>query len=124
MINTETIKFMKTLDTLASLLKNGIEPFQNATEDSFDTKIFYDQRTQLGFSDDEDTNAENLYKVVWDAFIDDASGHHDIICYCDDEDLDYEVRAFVSSDRSYIIVKLLRSDEYIEISNGEWNFIY
>ena len=42
MINLETIKFVRMLEEFAELSKNGIEPFENATEGTCCDKIFYD----------------------------------------------------------------------------------
>ena len=42
MINVETIKFVKMLDTLATLTKGGIFEFKNATENDYNSLIrFY-----------------------------------------------------------------------------------
>ena len=78
MINIETIKFRKMLDELAERSANGIEPFENATYESFDSKIFYDSKKL----------DEEGYKVVADACL--AFDHHDIVSYYDAHSFEYK----------------------------------
>lgn len=115
MINLETIKFVKMLDELATLSQNGIEPFENATEESFRQKVFYD----VG-----ELEEKGGYKIVLDACIvdDPQCYHHDIISYYDDHNLEYKIRVIIDEDSAYIEVRLLVSEEIIVIENGKWYF--
>ena len=115
MINIETIKFVRLLDELASLSKNGIESFENANEATTREKIFYDT-SEL---------AEDGYKVVLDAEIldDPECYHHDIISYYDSDTMEYKVRAIVDEgEPAYITVTMLISGETIVVENGTWYF--
>jgi hypothetical protein len=109
MINVETIKFVKILDKLARLSKNGIEPFENATEKNFDKKLFYVLR-----------NFENgnEYKVVLDAIL--LDGDRDVCSYYGEDGV-YKVKAIID-EGVFIIVDLLESGEQIIIEDGEWYF--
>ena len=113
MINLETIKFVKMLDELAELAKNGIEPFENATHESFRSKIYYDPC---------EINEIEGFPIVLDACIDDRI-HHDIVSYYGGRSREYAVRVRTDADGSlYIQVTLLVSEEIIIIENGEWYF--
>ena len=73
MINVETIKFIKMLDRLANLEKDGIFEFKKATQnDVKSSKVFYDEKSK-------DSNGN--YRVVMDMCVIDDPGciHHDII---------------------------------------------
>lgn len=115
MINLETIKFVKMLDELAALSQNGIEPFKNATEESFRQKVFYDV---------EALEEKGGYKIVLDACIvdDPQCYHHDIISYYGEHNLEYNIRVIIDEDSAYIEVSLLVSEEIIVIENGKWYF--
>jgi transcriptional regulator with XRE-family HTH domain len=115
MINIETIKFVKMLDELAHLSINGVEPFENATENSLGDKVFYDNKK---------LENEEGYRIVLDACIvdDPQCYHHDIISYYDEHSLEYKIRAMMDEDSAYIIVKLLISEDIIIIENGTWYF--
>ena len=116
MINVETIKFRKMLDELAERSANGIEPFENATYESFDSKIFYDSKKL----------DEEGYKVVAGACL--TFDHHDIIGYYGTDSFEYKVRvkideeSFPDESIPYVEVKLLISEDIIIIENGEWYF--
>lgn len=112
MINIETIKFVKMLDELASLSKNGIEPFENATYDTFHSKIYYDS---------EMVDGEDGFQVVQEACIDDCL-HHDIVCYYDSSSLEYTVRVRIDEESTYIEVTLIISGDIVVIENGTWYF--
>ena len=113
MINLETIKFVKMLDELAELAENGIEPFENATHDSFRSKIYYDPC---------EINGEDGFPIVLDACIDDHI-HHDIVSYYGGRSREYAIRVRSDVEGSlYIQVTLLMSEEIIIIENGEWYF--
>ena len=113
MINLETIKFLKMLDEVAALAENGIEPFENATHDSFRSKIYYDPC---------EIDGEDGFPIVLDACIDDRS-HHDIISYYGGRSREYTIRVrFDEEESMYIQVTLLMSEEIIIIENGEWYF--
>ena len=115
MINVETIKFVRLLDELAELSRQGIEPFENANETTFGEKIFYDNRVS-----DEDGG----YKVVLDACIldDPECYHHDIVSYYADDSLEYKVKVNVDEESAYVTVKLLISEDLIIIEDGAWYF--
>ena len=116
MINIETIKFRKMLDELAELSANGIEPFENATYESFHSKIFYDSKKL----------DEEGYKVVLQACL--TLDHHDIISYYDADSFEYNVRvkideeSFPDESIPYVEVKLLISEDIIIIEDGKWYF--
>ena len=119
MINIETIKFVNMLNELADLSNEGIEPFENATEETYRTKVFYDSRH---FEEEEG------YKVVLDACIldDPDCNHHDILSYYDSGSLEYKIRVKFDEDDEesgpYICVELLLSEEIIVVENGRWYF--
>lgn len=116
MINIETIKFVKMLDELAALSANGIEPFSRADEQSFGTKVFYNETRP-----DED----GFFPVVLDACIIDNPEclHHDAVSYYDTETSEYTVRVQTEEDEDpFIIVKMLNSDTQIAVYDGKWHF--
>ena len=116
MINVETIKFVKMLDELAACTENGIEPFANANEETYRTKIYYDEN---------DIASEEGCRVVCDACIIDNPEcyHHDIISYWDSESREYKIRVIIDEDNvPFVSVKLMYSDEIIVIENGVWYF--
>lgn len=119
MINVETIKFVNMLNELAALSNNGIEPFENATEETYRNQVFYDTRLA------ED---EKVYRVVLDACICDDPDcyHHDVISYYDSDSFEYKIRVkFDDEDKetgAYICVELSLSEEIIVIENGHWYF--
>ena len=116
MINIETIKFIKMLDELAELSKNGIESFDKANESTWRNKIFYDTRKPA---------AEGGYKVVLDACIldDPHCYHHDVISYYDSDNYEYNVRIKIDEDSNpYVEVRLLISGDIAIVENGSWYF--
>ena len=116
MINVETIKFIKMLDELAELSKNGIESFDKASENTWRNKIFYDTRKPA---------TEDGYKVVLDACIldDPHCYHHDVISYYDSDNYEYNVRIKIDEDSNpYIEVRLLISGDTAIVENGSWYF--
>ena len=115
MINLETIKFIGMLERLAELSENGIEPFENATEDTYGNLIFYDSRHLEG---------EDGFKVVGEACIvdDPKCYHHDIVSYYDSRILEYKMRVKIDEDGAYICIEFLFSDDIIIIENGTWYF--
>ena len=115
MINLETIKFVRMLEEFAELSKNGIEPFENATENTFRAKVFYDVET---------INSDNECLVVCDAQIneDPECYHHDIVSYYEDT-LEYTIRVVIDESAApYISVKLKISEEIIVVEDGKWYF--
>lgn len=117
MINVETIKFIKMLDRLANLEKDGIFEFKKATQnDVKSSKVFYDEKSK-----DSDGN----YRVVMDmCVIDDPEcTHHDIISYYDSDTEEFTVRVVIDEDDKYIIVKFFNNEEQIVIENGSWYFV-
>ena len=115
MINIETLKFVKMLDELAELSRNGIEPFENATEETYRTKVFYDKTPLVD---------ERGYRVVLDACIWDNPDcyHHDIVSYYDSRNSEYKIRVLIDEEGAYIEVFLLISEDAIVIENGMWYF--
>ena len=117
MINVETIKFIKMLDALAELSKNGIEPFEKANESTWRNKIFYDTRKPA---------TEEGYKVVLDACIidDPHCYHHDIISYYDSDSFEYTIGVIIDEEGNpYVKVKLLLSGYTIVIAYGDWHIV-
>ena len=113
MINVETIKFMKMLDELAMHSLGGVESFEKATRDNFETKVFYDQ-TAL---DDEG------YRVVLDARLIEDPYHHDIFSYYDSGTNEYKIRAVADENgEMFINIIFLLSEECIVVENGTWYF--
>ena len=114
MINIETIKFVRLLNELATLSKNGIEPFKRANESTFGEKVFYDDRKL----------EKDGYKVVLDACIVDDPDcyHHDIISYYDSNSQEYKIRVTIDEGVVCITVTLLVSGDIIVIENGAWYF--
>ena len=115
MINIETIRFMKMLDELAELSENGISPFEEATQATYQNQVFYDARQIDG---------DEGYRVVQEAYIldDPKCFHHDIISYYDQGSLEYKIRVIIDEEGAYIEVKLLYSDSIIVIDKGSWYF--
>jgi transcriptional regulator with XRE-family HTH domain len=116
MINFETIKFMKLLDELAELTEEGIEPFENATEGTIRTKIFYDA---------SQADEKGGYRIVCDSCIVDDPDcfHHDIISYMDEGSHEYKIRVLFDEDeKPYILVELWISEEVIIVEDGYWHF--
>lgn len=114
MINIETIKFIKVLDKLAEMSLNGIEPFENATEETFNNILFYNKKTE------EQSEDNTTYKLVMDACIVDNEMcyHHDIKSYYDTEE--YTVRVVFQGDAHYIEIRFVYNDELIIIEKGKW----
>ena len=110
MINLETIKFNALLNKLAELSENGIENFKDATEETWDEKLFYDETT-------EDANGD--YLLVRDACV--SEEDHDAISYYESESGEYTIKVKID-DKPYITVKLTESEEEITIENGRWYF--
>lgn len=116
MINFETIKFMKLLDELAELTEEGIEPFENATEGTIRTKIFYDA---------SQADEKGGYRIVCESCIldDPDCFHHDIISYMDEGSHEYKIRVLFDEDeKPYILVELWISEEVIIVEDGYWHF--
>lgn len=116
MINIETIRFIKMLDKLADLTRNGIFEFKKSTQNDIKSnKIFYDKQSK-----DNDGN----YKIVMDTCVVDNPEyfHHDIISYYDSDIEEFTVRAVIDENSRYIIVKFFNNDEKIVIENGYWCF--
>ena len=114
MINVETVKFYKMLDQLAELSACGIASFDEANQDNFREKVFYDtKKTENGG-----------YRVVRDACLldDPRCYHHDVISYWDSDSLEYLVEVRFDDSEPYIDVQLLLSKEEIVIENGVWYF--
>lgn len=114
MINIETIRFVRMLDELSELTKNGILPFEEANENNYIDRLFYDTNAIEG----------DGYRIVLDArVIDDTQNyHHDVISYYDSDSFEYKIRAIVSEEDIYIKVTLLVSEDFIIIENGHWYF--
>ena len=121
MIDIETVKFMKMLENLTKLSRNGIENFETATEDTLHSKIFYIK---------ESASAPPPYRVVESALFDDY-GCHDIIRYFGDEN-NYNVCVdFIQESEEngqennslFIVVSFPDRMEQISIENGDWYFI-
>ena len=114
MINIETIRFIQMLDELAILSSKGVEPFENAKEDTWRDKIYYDAEAP-----DKDG-----YRIVLDACVvdDPQCYHHDIISYYDSGNLEYQIRVIVDDEGAYIVVQMLISEDTIVVENGAWHF--
>ncbi len=118
MINIETVKFMKMLENLAELSANGIVPFGEATDETMEDKVFYDEKT--------DENGQ--HRVVLDACL--FPDHHDIVSYYDSCTDAYTVRVVHAEDKDedgqdnyYVEVKTGDSDENaVVIEDGIWYF--
>ena len=126
MINLETIKFMKLIDRLSSLIKAGVDDFANATQDNYHDKLYYDGRF---------TDEKGRYRLVWDACVvdDPECYHHDVVAYYDDfvSSGGYKVRLLVPEedgkvyfDECYIEITFDKDDSLITIDrDGAWNYI-
>lgn len=115
MINIETIYFLKLVEDLAKMSKNGIEPFANATQLNINEKIFYDENK-------ETQNGE--YPVVCDAcVIDGDCDHHDIISYHGSTADEYSVCAKQDENGKWFVLISLYDDSQIIIEDGEWYFV-
>lgn len=118
MINIKTVKFIKVIEELAKLSKNGIKPFSKATEINQDYFIFYDEN---------ETNLDGSYKICLDMMV--CEGHHDVISYYENYignnnpvgEVIYGV-VIDEDGNKYVNIKLSDDDEDIVIENGEWKF--
>ena len=83
MIDFRTISFLKDLDNITVLTAAGIKPFSDATADSMNDFLFYDDGAVRG---------DAGFPVVRDACVDHI--HHDIISCYDDNcyGKDYTIR--------------------------------
>ncbi len=109
MINIETLKFIKLLESLKKKTAVGIKPFSAVSAEDFDCIVTYD---------DSQSDEEGNYKIVSEAcFMED---HHDIMAYYEDTD-EYEIRVQIE-DGAFVAVKMKKSDTLIIIENGEWYF--
>ena len=114
-INVETLEFLKTVEEIAEKTKAGIEPFANATEDSFAQKVFFDDNTET----DEDE-----YGVVCDACItDDPERYHpDIVSYHGNHE--YRVCAKKGEDgKWFVLIRFFNDDAQIVVEDGKWYFV-
>ncbi len=118
MIDLNTIKFQKMLDTLAALSEEGFDDFTNATNQNLHSKIFYNLKR---------VDEEGNYFVVASACIidDPECYHHDIMSYYDSDAEEYTVRVVINDENDnipFILIKFLDNDDQIIIENGEWYF--
>ena len=116
MINVETIKFVNMLNKLAELTENGIEKFSKASSGTYQTKLFFDEKTK-------DENSQ--YKVVLDACVidDPKCEHHYVISYYDTDSNEYSVRVVIDEhNKPYVLVRLTVSEDEVIIENGRWYF--
>lgn len=115
MINIETLEFLKIVEEIAENTKNGIEPFANATQGSFDQKVFFDEKEMAD---------ENEYNVVCDACIvdDPECYHHDIISYHGNHE--YCVRAKQDENcKWFVLIRFYNDDAQIVVEDGKWYFV-
>ena len=115
MINIETLEFLKTVENIAENTKAGIEPFANATEDSFAQKVFLDDNTETD---------EGEYGVVCDACITDDPEryHHDIVSYHGNHE--YRVCAKKDEDEKwFVLIRFFNDDAQIVVEDGKWYFV-
>lgn len=115
MINIETLEFLKTVENIAEKTKAGIEPFANATEDSFAQKVFFDDNTETD---------EGEYGVVCDACITDDPEryHHDIVSYHGNHE--YRVCAKKDEDEKwFVLIRFFNDDAQIVVEDGKWYFV-
>lgn len=116
MINTDTIRFMKTLDDLAQKTIVGIEQFDpGMTPSLFDKLLTYD--------DESYDRMTGGYKLVKSAIVQDSHSdaqHLEITQHYEDTD-DYSIRVRFDDDEPYVSVTL-KDGGIITIENGEWYF--
>ena len=114
-VDFETLYFMKHLDKLAKLAKNGIKPFSEATSANRNDYVFYD----------ETAGHDGEYPVVLQMCIIDAPCyHHDVVAY--DKGDNYKVSVIIHEDgvRHLCVFGTKESSEvdyYIDL-DGEWFF--
>ena len=124
-INVKTIKFIELLNEFARRSKNGIEPFENATEDTLDEKIFYYSKPiDRELEGDE---YEEYHMVVSESCVCDHPDyyHHDIVSFYEDSDNpEYKIRVLISKNlrAPELIITLFLTGETIAIENGKWYF--
>ena len=112
MINVETIKFIRMLDKLADLTKNGFAPFADAAEDNHFEKVF---------NDESKPDENGAFPIALDVCINEE--HHDIISYYDSDSNEYTARVYLEDGEDPSIeVRLLLSDEVVVIHDGKWYF--
>ena len=117
MINIQTVKFMKLIEDLKELSRNGIKPFSECTENNKNEYVFYDEKA---------TNSDGTYKICLDICV--CKGHHDIISYYEHykgdrnavDEFIYGI-ALDESGSSYINIKMSASEDIV-IENGNWDF--
>lgn len=117
MINIETIKFIKIIEELTKLSKNGIKPFSEATYTNQDLYIFYDENN---------TNVDGSYKICLDMVL--ICDHHDVVSYYEsyidaNDPKDQFLYGVVidEDDNKYVKIKISDYEDII-IENGEWYF--
>lgn len=117
MINIETVRFIKIIEELTKLSKNGIKPFSEATEINRNFYIFYDENN---------VNVDGSYKICLDMVL--IGDHHDVISYyenyiasSDPKDQFLYGVMIDEDDDKYIKIKI-SDDEDIIIENGKWYF--
>ena len=120
MLNVETIVFMKMLEELCELSKNGYAPFSEAKSSTVHTKVFYDDTKE-----DEYGFPIPLMTLVDD----DIDGcHHDVISYYEsyiEQETEYRVRVCFDDDgEPSINIWFSNSDYEISIYNGKWRIIW
>ena len=112
MLNHETIKFISMLEKLARLSKNGIDRFENATEENYYSMVFYDASK---------ADSNGLYRIVLDAIYHSYDSSTDIISYYDSDTSDYSVRVNADDEEDVFIVVSFPDQSYqIVIEKGKW----
>lgn len=111
MINLKTMKFMKKLDWLAELSKNGIEEFSNATEKTYQQKLFYCK---------DFDNKLVLDACIWD---DEECYHHDIISFFEDTEYVAKIRFDEENNKPFVEITLGDYEDQIIIEDGSWYFV-
>lgn len=110
MINLKTVKFIKLLNDLAEKSKNGIDRFENATDEKeLENKIFYTTNPKT-----------HNCGVVSDVIID--KNHHDVVSFIVSDEYSVSVVADSDENEKFILVKLFENDIDIVIENGRWDF--
>ena len=114
MINVETIKLIGIMKELAKRSQNGICDFEEATQDNYCRKVFFDKNA---------TDKDGHYRVVADSCVidDKECYHHDVISYWDDLGTGFTIRAMKDEDEEYFIeVCMSLSGVSFVIENGDW----
>lgn len=119
MINVETLYFLKQVEDLAEMSKNGIMPFAEATQETFRKAIFFDEKEEI---------APGKYPIVLDVcLIDDPDCyHHDVISHYENDGYRMYAKRHLEEDGGewHVCVDFVDIEGIqLIIEDGNWYFV-